>query len=29
MLNSAGKAPEVVKHWKSEGSPLPAYYKMG
>jgi len=26
MLNSAGKAGEVIAHWKQEGEPLPAYY---
>ena len=26
VLNSAGKADEVIKHWKKQGEPLPAYY---
>lgn len=27
MLNSAGKAPAIVEHWKKQGEPLPDYYK--
>jgi fructose-bisphosphate aldolase class II len=27
MLNSAGKADAVVKHWEKENKPLPSYYK--
>jgi len=27
MLNSAGKAPEIVTHWESQGKPLPNYYE--
>ncbi len=26
VLNSAGKADDVIKHWKKQGEPLPAYY---
>ncbi len=26
MLNSAGKADEVIAEWKSKGEPMPAYY---
>jgi len=26
MLNSAGKAGDVIRHWKREGEPLPAFY---
>lgn len=26
MLNSSGKADQVVAHWKRQGEPLPAYY---
>ena len=26
MLNSAGKAEAIIKHWEKSGSPLPAYY---
>ncbi len=26
MLNSSGKAPEVVKHWEGQGKPLPSFY---
>ncbi len=29
MLNSAGKAPDVVAHWKKQGEPLPAFYSAG
>jgi len=28
MLNSAGKAEQVVNHWKELGEPLPNYYKQ-
>lgn len=27
MLNSAGKADTIIKHWKKQGEPMPAYYK--
>jgi fructose-bisphosphate aldolase class II len=27
MLNSAGKADEVIAHWKKQGQPLPKFYK--
>jgi fructose-bisphosphate aldolase class II len=27
MLNSTGKAPEVVSHWKELGEPLPSFYR--
>ncbi len=27
MLNSAGKAGDVVEHWKKQGQPLPDYYQ--
>jgi fructose-bisphosphate aldolase class II len=27
MLNSAGKADAVIKHWEASGKPLPAFYK--
>lgn len=26
MLNSSGKAPEIIKHWEGEGKPLPSFY---
>jgi len=26
MLNSAGKADDVIAHWKKQGEPMPAYY---
>jgi fructose-bisphosphate aldolase class II len=26
MLNSAGKAEQIVAHWKKQGEPMPAYY---
>jgi len=26
VLNNAGKAPEIVAHWKEQGSPLPSFY---
>jgi hypothetical protein len=26
MLNSAGKADAIVKHWEKSGKPLPSYY---
>jgi len=29
MLNSAGQAEKVVSHWKSQGEPLPDFYKAG
>lgn len=29
VLNSAGKADEVIAHWKKLGEPLPAYYGQG
>jgi fructose-bisphosphate aldolase, class II len=28
VLNSAGKAEQIVKHWKSQGEPLPNYYRQ-
>ncbi|MEX0886238.1 MAG: ketose-bisphosphate aldolase [Phycisphaeraceae bacterium] len=28
MLNSAGKADEVVAHWRKQGEPLPEFYKQ-
>jgi fructose-bisphosphate aldolase class II len=28
MLNSAGKADEVIAHWKKQGEPMPTYYKQ-
>ncbi len=28
MLNSAGKAEQVNKHWSDQGQPLPDYYKQ-
>ncbi|MFA9477299.1 ketose-bisphosphate aldolase [Phycisphaerales bacterium AB-hyl4] len=28
MLNSAGKAEQIIAHWKKEGEPLPNYYKQ-
>jgi hypothetical protein len=27
MLNSAGKADTIIKHWEKLGKPLPGYYK--
>ena len=27
MLNSAGKADEVIAHWKKQGEPMPDYYR--
>src|SRR5881275_708513 len=27
MLNSAGKAEAIIKHWEKTGKPLPGYYK--
>lgn len=29
MLNSAGKADEIIAHWKKQGEPLPNFYKQG
>ena len=26
MLNSAGKAADVIRHWEKEGKPLPSFY---
>jgi len=26
MLNSAGKADDIIAHWKKQGEPMPAYY---
>jgi fructose-bisphosphate aldolase class II len=28
VLNSAGKAEQIVKHWQSQGEPLPAFYQQ-
>jgi fructose-bisphosphate aldolase, class II len=28
MLNSAGKADVIVKHWQKQGEPLPAWYQQ-
>jgi fructose-bisphosphate aldolase class II len=27
MLNSAGKAEDVITYWKDQGKPMPEYYK--
>jgi fructose-bisphosphate aldolase class II len=27
VLNSAGKAESIIKHWEKQGKPLPGYYK--
>jgi fructose-bisphosphate aldolase class II len=27
VLNSAGKAGDIIKHWEKEGKPLPSFYK--
>ena len=27
MLNSSGKAPEIIAHWEKQGKPLPSYYR--
>jgi hypothetical protein len=29
VLNSAGKAEAIVKHWEKSGKPLPTYYTRG
>lgn len=29
MLNSSGKAPEVIAHWEKQGKPLPNFYREG
>src|SRR3954467_852883 len=29
VLNSAGKAESIMKHWEKLGKPLPSYYKQG
>lgn len=26
VLNSAGKAEAIIKHWEKQGKPLPGYY---
>jgi fructose-bisphosphate aldolase class II len=26
VLNSAGKAPEIIQHWEGQGKPLPSFY---
>ena len=29
MLNSAGKAEAIIKHWEKQGRPMPSYYLKG
>jgi fructose-bisphosphate aldolase class II len=29
VLNSAGKAEAIIKHWEKQGKPLPSYYTKG
>ncbi len=29
MLNSAGKADTIIKHWEKQGKPLPSFYVKG
>ena len=29
VLNSAGKAEVIIKHWEKTGKPLPAFYTKG
>jgi hypothetical protein len=28
MLNSAGKAEAVIRHWREQGEPMPEHYRQ-